>query len=110
MRWLPRWVAEAVSVPLAAQLACTPVVAAISGQVSLVAVAANLLAAPAVAPATVLGLAGGLVGLVWAPLGAAGRGAGGVVRAVDHHGGQVGRGRADGGGGLGDRPGRRWCC
>jgi competence protein ComEC len=63
-RWLPRWVAEAVSVPLAAQLACTPLVASISGQVSLVAVAANLLAAPAVGPATVLGLAGGVVGLV----------------------------------------------
>jgi hypothetical protein len=43
MRWTPRWVAEAVSVPLAAQVACTPVVAALSGQVSLVAVAANLL-------------------------------------------------------------------
>jgi competence protein ComEC len=63
-RWLPRWVAEAVAVPLAAQLACTPLVAAISGQVSLVAVVANLLAAPAVGPATVLGLAGGVVGLV----------------------------------------------
>ncbi len=68
-RWLPRWAAEAVSVPLAAQVACTPVVTAISGQVSLVAVLANLLAAPAVAPATVLGLAGGLIGLVWEPLG-----------------------------------------
>ena len=69
MRWTPRWVAEAVSVPLAAQVACTPVVAAISGEVSLVAVGANLLAAPAVAPATVLGLAGGLLGLLWGPLG-----------------------------------------
>lgn len=69
MRWTPRWVAEAISVPLAAQVACTPVVAALSGQVSLVAVGANLLAAPAVAPATVLGLTGGLVGLAWAPLG-----------------------------------------
>lgn len=69
MRWTPRWVAEAVSVPLAAQVACTPVVAALSGEVSLVAVGANLLAAPAVAPATVLGLSGGLLGLVWAPLG-----------------------------------------
>ena len=68
-RWTPRWVAEAVSVPLAAQVACTPVVAALSGQVSLVAVGANLLAAPAVAPATVLGLGGGLLGLGWAPLG-----------------------------------------
>src|SRR3954463_2943727 len=62
-RWLPRWVAEAVAVPAAAQLACTPLVAAISGQVSLVAVAANLLAAPAVGPATVLGLLGGIVTL-----------------------------------------------
>ncbi|MCW2737423.1 ComEC/Rec2 family competence protein [Nocardioides sp.] len=70
MRWTPRWVAEAVSVPLAAQVACTPVVAALSGQVSMVAVGANLLAAPAVAPATVLGLTGGLLGLVWTPLGA----------------------------------------
>ncbi len=63
-RWLPRWLAEAIAVPAAAQLACTPVVAALSGQVSLVAVPANLLVAPVVGPATVLGLAGGLVGLL----------------------------------------------
>ena len=62
--WLPRWAAEAVAVPLAAQLACTPVVAALSGQVSLVAVVANIVVAPAVGPATVLGLLGGLVTLV----------------------------------------------
>ncbi len=72
--WLPKrvptWVAEVVAVPLAAQLACTPLVAAISGQVSLVAVAANLLVAPVVGPATVLGLAAGVTGLVWAPAGA----------------------------------------
>ncbi|CAB4709820.1 unannotated protein [freshwater metagenome] len=67
-RWLPSWLAEAVAVPMAAQLACTPVVAALSGQVSLVAVLANLLVGPVVGPATVLGLGGGLVGLVW-PLG-----------------------------------------
>ncbi|MDN4162835.1 ComEC/Rec2 family competence protein [Nocardioides abyssi] len=79
-RWLPRWVAEAVAVPLAAQLACTPVVAALSGEVSLVAVAANLVVAPAVGPATVLGLAAGLVGLVWAPAGSLlGTGAGWCV-------------------------------
>jgi competence protein ComEC len=68
-RWLPRWLAEAIAVPAAAQLACTPLVAAISGQVSLVAVVANLLVAPVVGPATVLGLAGGVLTLVWAPLG-----------------------------------------
>jgi competence protein ComEC len=68
-RWLPRWLAEAIAVPAAAQLACTPLVAAISGQVSLVAVVANLLVAPVVGPATVLGLAGGVLTLVWAPVG-----------------------------------------
>ncbi len=68
-RWAPRWLAEAVAVPLAAQLACTPLVAAISGQVSLVAVGANLAVAPVIGPATVLGLAGGLAGLVWEPAG-----------------------------------------
>lgn len=56
LRWLPRPVAAAVAVPLAASLACAPVVVLLSGEVSLVAVLANLLAAPAVAPTTVLGI------------------------------------------------------
>jgi competence protein ComEC len=67
--WMPRWCALAVAVPVAAQLACTPAVAALSGEVSLVAVFANLAAAPAVAPATITGLVGGLAALVWQPLG-----------------------------------------
>ena len=67
---LPRWLAEAVAVPLAAQLACTPLVAVLSAEVSLVAVVANLVAAPLVGPVTVLGLAGGLLGLLAQPLGA----------------------------------------
>jgi competence protein ComEC len=62
--WLPRWAAEALAVPFAAQLACTPLVAALSGQVSLVAVLANLVVAPVVGPATVLGLLGGVLDLV----------------------------------------------
>ncbi|GAB2459310.1 ComEC/Rec2 family competence protein [Nocardioides hungaricus] len=69
VRWLPRWAAEATAIPVAAQLAVTPVVAAISGQVSLVAVVANLVVAPVVGPATVLGLGAGLAGLVWDPAG-----------------------------------------
>ncbi len=68
-RWMPPWLAAAIAVPAAAQLVCTPLVAAISGQVSLVAVAANLLAGPFVAPATVAGLVGGVLSAVWAPLG-----------------------------------------
>ena len=61
LAWLPRWLAEAVTVPVAAQLATQPVVTAISGQVSVVGVVANLVAAPLVGPGTVLGfLAAGL--------------------------------------------------
>ena len=67
--WMPRWLAEAIAVPTAAQLACTPVVAGLSGQVSLVGVLANLLVAPAVGPTTILGLMGGVVGLVLPPAG-----------------------------------------
>ncbi len=67
-RWMPARLAEAVACPLAAQLACTPVVAWLSGEVSLVAVAANLLAGPAVGPATVLGFAAAGVALVSDPL------------------------------------------
>jgi competence protein ComEC len=56
--------AEALTVPLAAHLATAPLVAALSGQVSLVAVVANLLAAPAVVPATVLGALAAVASLV----------------------------------------------
>lgn len=57
-RWhLPAGVAEAVAVAAAAHVVTAPVVAAISGRVSLVAIPANVLAEPAVAPVTVLGFA-----------------------------------------------------
>ncbi|MCK9899841.1 ComEC/Rec2 family competence protein [Frankia sp. Cpl3] len=49
-------VGEAVAVAAAAQFACTPVLAWLGGGVSLIAIPANVAAAPAVAPATVLGL------------------------------------------------------
>lgn len=67
-RWMPGWLAEAIACPLAAQLACTPVVAWLSGQVSLVAVGANLLAGPAVGPATVLGFGAAGIALLSADL------------------------------------------
>jgi competence protein ComEC len=56
-RWLPLIIAESITVPLAAQLATTPVVAAISGRVSMSGLVANALAGPFVGPATVLGFA-----------------------------------------------------
>ncbi|MGH3932299.1 MAG: ComEC/Rec2 family competence protein, partial [Pseudonocardiaceae bacterium] len=59
---VPPGIAEALAVPAAAHVVTAPVVAALSGQVSLVAVLTNLLAAPAVAPATVLGALAVLLG------------------------------------------------
>ena len=56
-RWLPRLVAESVTLPLAAHLTTLPVVVLLSGQVSLVGLLANALAGPFVGPATVLGFA-----------------------------------------------------
>lgn len=55
-RGVPTALAHVVAVPLAAQFACAPVVAMLSGQVSLVAVLANVLVVPVIAPATVLGV------------------------------------------------------
>jgi competence protein ComEC len=55
-RGVPRGVAEAIAVPAVAHLATAPLVAGISGTLSLSAIPANLLVAPAVAPATVLGV------------------------------------------------------
>ncbi|MCU1623726.1 MAG: hypothetical protein JWL79_2571 [Frankiales bacterium] len=67
-RWLPDKLAEAVAVPAAAQFACMPVLVALSGKLGLLAIPANLLAAPAVGPATVLGVVAALVAPVWLPL------------------------------------------
>jgi competence protein ComEC len=68
--WLPTWLAEAIAVPVAAQVATQPVVTAISGQISVVGVLANLLAAPLVGPATVLGFAAAAVSVVVPPIAA----------------------------------------
>lgn len=71
-RWAPRWLAEALSVPLAAQLATQPLVTWLSEQVSVVGVITNVLAGPFVGPTTVLGFAAAL--LWWIPWLAAGPG------------------------------------
>lgn len=59
---VPPGIAEALAVPAAAHVVTVPVVAGLSGQVSLVAVLTNLLATPAVAPATVLGVLAAVLG------------------------------------------------
>lgn len=77
-RWMPPPLALAIAVPLAAQLACGPLLVLIQPTVPLFGVLANLIAAPAAPAATILGLiaclvsgvpviAAGLAALAWLP-------------------------------------------
>lgn len=65
MDWAPEPLARMVAVPWAAQLATQPVVTSLSSEVSTTGVVANLLAAPFVAPATILGMAAALLSWPW---------------------------------------------
>ncbi len=67
-RHLPRRLADSLAVATAAQLACGPLIAVLSGQVSLVAIPANLLAEPAVPFATVFGVLAAVLAPVAMPL------------------------------------------
>ena len=54
---IPRWAAAALAVPLSAQLLCGPVIVLLQPQFSTYSLLANLMAAPLVAPVTLLGTA-----------------------------------------------------
>ncbi|HEX2704293.1 MAG TPA: ComEC/Rec2 family competence protein [Candidatus Lustribacter sp.] len=60
----------ALAIPVIAQVMCAPVVVLLQGSVSVVAIPANLAAAPFVAPATFAGLATAVVSVVWPAAGA----------------------------------------
>ena len=64
-RGLPPGWADLLAIPLAAQVVTMPVVVLMSGTVSIVGVLANLLVAPVVAPALVLGMMCALAGPWW---------------------------------------------
>lgn len=66
-RRMPRGLAEPLAVSAAAHAACSPVLAMLGAGVSLVAVPANLLAAPAVGPATLLGVSAAMAGPIFLP-------------------------------------------
>ncbi|BCN54699.1 competence protein ComEC [Prescottella equi] len=66
-RGWPRWLAEMCAVALAAFVVTAPLVAAMSGTVSIVSIVANVLVAPAVAPITVVGAATAVLAVVWLP-------------------------------------------
>ncbi|RAX17959.1 ComEC/Rec2 family competence protein [Pseudarthrobacter sp. AG30] len=54
---VPRWLAASVAVPLSAQLLCGPVIVLLQPQFATYALPANVVAAPLVAPVTLLGTA-----------------------------------------------------
>lgn len=64
-RWAPGWLAQAVCVPLAAQLATGPTSVALSGDISAVGLLANVAVGPLVGPATVCGFAAAGLSVVW---------------------------------------------
>ena len=64
-RGCPKPLADAVCIALAAQLVTAPLIAAISGQFSVVAVIANLVVAPVIPPITVLGTAAAALSPFW---------------------------------------------
>lgn len=60
--------AMACAIPLSAQVICAPVIVLLQGSITTHAVLANLLAAPLVAPTTVLGVLAACLAPVWVPL------------------------------------------
>ncbi len=60
-RALPKLVAQAMALPIAAMVFCAPVIVAIAGYLSPMSIIANLLAAPAVAPITIVGFIAALI-------------------------------------------------
>lgn len=71
-RRLPRraaLVGDAIAIPLAAQVVCAPVIVLLQGNITTIAVLANLLAAPMVAVTTIAGISAALGAAVWVPLG-----------------------------------------
>lgn len=65
----PRSLALALGVTCAAQVAVAPILIITFGSLSVAGIAANLLAAPAVPVATIVGSVGGLLSALWMPLG-----------------------------------------
>ncbi|MGO4105096.1 ComEC/Rec2 family competence protein [Leifsonia sp. YAF41] len=64
-RWMPKFIAAAIAIPLAAQLACQPVLLLLTPSLASYGVPANLLAAPAAPLATIIGLVACVLIPVW---------------------------------------------
>lgn len=60
--------AELFAVAAGAFVVTTPLMVALTGQLSLVAILANVLVAPVIAPITVIGATGAILAVIWSPL------------------------------------------
>jgi competence protein ComEC len=60
-RYFPKIIAQAIAAPMAATVFCAPVIVAISGFLSPMSILANLLAAPAIVPITIVGFIAALL-------------------------------------------------
>jgi competence protein ComEC len=60
-RYIPKLLSEALAPPIAATIFCSPVLIAIAGYLAPMSIVANLLAAPAVAPITIIGFISALI-------------------------------------------------
>lgn len=60
-KFVPKVLANAVAPPIAAVVMCAPILVALSGYLGLMTVVANLLAAPMVAPITIIGFVAALI-------------------------------------------------
>ena len=67
-RFVPKFIADAVSPPIAAVVMCAPILVALSGYLGPMTVVANLLAAPMVAPITIIGFLAALISPFSSPL------------------------------------------
>lgn len=68
-RWLPRKIAEVIAIPIAALALCLPIIIALSGYISPISIVANIVAAPFVAPITIVGFIAALISPIF-PAGA----------------------------------------
>ena len=67
-RWLPEKFAAVISIPIAALALCLPIIVALSGYISPISILANIIAAPFVAPITIVGFIAALISPLSPPI------------------------------------------
>lgn len=67
-RWMPEKVASVLAIPLSALALCLPIIVALSGYISPISIVANIIAAPFVAPITIIGFIAALISPLSPPI------------------------------------------